>query len=133
MLCWFVYASKTQKVLHRFSSNFDTIYNPLQRLFYLFLASVTYLRPQENSFFNGHYRYLPIDGVVNNKDLIPLRRTDEFANVATDLVRYQRNERERMKIAGTRTQRTADLNLQYHRLAFRYNPAVQVDMLSLDS
>ncbi|GBM46718.1 hypothetical protein AVEN_151899-1, partial [Araneus ventricosus] len=82
------------------------------------------LRPQENSFFNGHYRYLPIDGVVNNNDLIPLRRTDKFANVATDLVRYQRNERERVRIAGTRTQRTAELNLQYHRLAFQYNPAV---------
>ncbi|GBN08201.1 hypothetical protein AVEN_238232-1, partial [Araneus ventricosus] len=90
------------------------------------------LGPQENSFFNGHYRYLPVDGVVNNNDLIALRRTDKSANVATDLVRYQRNERERVKIAGTRTQRTADLSLQYLRLAFRYNPAVQVDMLSLD-
>ncbi|GBM70345.1 hypothetical protein AVEN_151483-1 [Araneus ventricosus] len=45
-------------------------------------------------------------------------------SAATDLARYQRNERERVRIAGTRTQRTADLNLQYHRLAFRYNPAV---------
>ncbi|GBN93882.1 hypothetical protein AVEN_181355-1 [Araneus ventricosus] len=64
------------------------------------------------------------DGVVNNNDPIPLRRTDKFANVATDLVRYQRKERDRLRIPGTRTQRTADLNLQYHRLAFRYNPAV---------
>ncbi|GBM81799.1 hypothetical protein AVEN_145965-1 [Araneus ventricosus] len=28
-------------------------------------------------------------------------------------------------IAGTRTHRTVDFNLQYHRLAFRYNPAVE--------
>ncbi|GFS97746.1 uncharacterized protein TNCV_2558961 [Trichonephila clavipes] len=43
---------------------------------------------------------------------------------AADLVRYQRNGCERVRIAGTRTQRTADLNLQYHRLAFQYNPAI---------
>ncbi|GFW74315.1 ATP-dependent DNA helicase [Trichonephila clavipes] len=48
----------------------------------------------------------------------------ERNRLATDLVRYQRNGCERVRIAGTRTQRTADLNLQYHRLAFRYNPAI---------
>ncbi|GFS67026.1 uncharacterized protein TNCV_2528051 [Trichonephila clavipes] len=51
-------------------------------------------------------------------------RTQQSRSAATDLVRYQRNGCERVRIAGTRTQRTADLNLQYHRLAFRYNPAI---------
>ncbi|GFX72924.1 hypothetical protein TNCV_1752311 [Trichonephila clavipes] len=51
-------------------------------------------------------------------------RTLQSRSAATDLFRYQQNERERVRIAGTRTQRTADLNLQYHRLAFRYNPAI---------
>ncbi|GFY03531.1 uncharacterized protein TNCV_3211681 [Trichonephila clavipes] len=51
-------------------------------------------------------------------------RTQQSRSTATDLVRYQRNERERVRIAGTRTQRAADLNLQYHHLAFRYNQAI---------
>ncbi|GFS98757.1 uncharacterized protein TNCV_753761 [Trichonephila clavipes] len=51
-------------------------------------------------------------------------RTQQSRSAATDLVRYQRNGCERVRIAGIRTQRTADLNLQYHRLAFRYNPAI---------
>ncbi|GBM04673.1 hypothetical protein AVEN_83768-1, partial [Araneus ventricosus] len=37
----------------------------------------TYLRQQENSFFNGHYRYLPIDGVVNNNVTLALRNVNQ--------------------------------------------------------
>ncbi|GFY07986.1 uncharacterized protein TNCV_2580181 [Trichonephila clavipes] len=51
-------------------------------------------------------------------------RTQQSRSAATDLVSYQRNEREMVRIAGTHTQRTADLNLHYHCLAFRYNPAI---------
>ena len=51
-------------------------------------------------------------------------RARQSRSAATDLSRFQRNESERMRIADTRAQRTADLTLQYNRLAFRYNPAV---------
>ncbi|GFX74698.1 uncharacterized protein TNCV_3121281 [Trichonephila clavipes] len=50
--------------------------------------------------------------------------TQQSGSAETDLVPYELNERERVRIAGTLTQRTADLNLQYHRLAFRYNPDI---------
>ncbi|GFT82255.1 uncharacterized protein TNCV_4650671 [Trichonephila clavipes] len=51
-------------------------------------------------------------------------RTQQSRSAAADLVRYQRNKLERVRTARTRTQRTADLNLQYHRLVFRYNLAI---------
>jgi hypothetical protein len=46
-------------------------------------------------------------------------RERQSRSAATDLVRSQWNEPERMRVAERRTQRTVDLN----RLAFRYNPA----------
>ncbi|XP_039275262.1 uncharacterized protein LOC120349356 [Nilaparvata lugens] len=51
-------------------------------------------------------------------------RARQSRSAATDLVRFERNERERVRIAETRTERTADLHLEYNRLAFRYNPAI---------
>ena len=57
-------------------------------------------------------------------------RARQSRSAATDLVRSQWNERERVRIAERRTQRIVDLN----RLEFRYNPPmiiVQVAMLSL--
>ncbi|GFU02415.1 uncharacterized protein TNCV_1238981 [Trichonephila clavipes] len=51
-------------------------------------------------------------------------RTHWSRSAAIDLVRYQRKGRERVRISGTRTQRAANLNLQYHCLEFRYNSAI---------
>ena len=59
-------------------------------------------------------------------------QTGQSRSAATDLVCSQWNERERVRIAERRTQRTVDLN----GLVFRYNPVmiiVHVAMLSDES